>query len=401
MGNIKVILGENGKGKTRYLLNYYHINKQNRRIAIISNSLINPFPLHRNNSKHHYFDLRARDSFRPGFFSQSIRGYFSRLLSSHPTKDLFYILDHIGFDDEFIIIRKPLYKIRSYISNLTNKKIYSLVPSSNLKDDYYPYHSTYEEREITPGYAEKISPILESTYEFQLRYDNHEIQHQSYLDHLDLEREIKHNIKSLRLHSLFKTEFFFKKDNISFPLEHASSGELNILALGLFIKNFLGSDNSLDFPKTILIDEPENSLHPKWQREYIGFLQGFIGYKENVDVIIATHSPLIAMDNYNYAKRIDLMEVIDGNLYPIQHNSQHNNIEQIYYELFKLLTPKNRFLSDYCNNLLKDFAERKVSYDAAYKALQSMSLASFDSQQKKFLKDVIVLLKKVNGGIHG
>jgi predicted ATP-binding protein involved in virulence len=166
------------------------------------------------------------------------------------------------------------------------------------------------------------------------------------------------------------------------------------LALGLFIKNFLGSDNSLDFPKTILIDEPENSLHPKWQREYIGFLQGFIGYKENVDVIIATHSPLIAMDNYNYAKRIDLMEVIDGNLYPIQHNSQHNNIEQIYYELFKLLTPKNRFLSDYCNNLLKDFAERKVSYDAAYKALQSMSLASFDSQQKKFLKDVIVLLKK-------
>jgi ABC-type cobalamin/Fe3+-siderophores transport system ATPase subunit len=76
MGNIKVILGENGKGKTRYLLNYYHINKQNRRIAIISNSLINPFPLHRNNSKHHYFDLRARDSFRPGFFSQSIRGIF-------------------------------------------------------------------------------------------------------------------------------------------------------------------------------------------------------------------------------------------------------------------------------------------------------------------------------------
>jgi AAA15 family ATPase/GTPase len=175
------------------------------------------------------------------------------------------------------------------------------------------------------------------------------------LNHLDLEREIKHNIKSLRLHSLFKTEFFFKKDNISFPLEHASSGELNILALGLFYCNFLGSDNSLDFPKTILIDEPENSLHPKWQREYIGFLQGFIGYKENVDVIIATHSPLIAMDNYNYAKRIDLMEVIDGNLYPIQHNSQHNNIEQIYYELFKLLTPKNRFLSDYCNNLLKDF----------------------------------------------
>ncbi|WP_323663695.1 AAA family ATPase [Pectobacterium carotovorum] len=400
MGNIKVILGENGTGKTRYLLKYYQSHKRGKSIAMISNSLINPFPAYRDNSKHHYFDLRARDSFRPGFFSHAIRGYFSRLLFSHPAKDLFRILNHIGFDDELIIKRKSLYKVNDYKNNLKDERNYSLTPISNLKDDYYPYRPIIEKGKISPAYAEILSPILESTYEFKLKYYNCEIQHQAYLDHLDLERKIKANISLLHFNSLFKTEFFLSKNNIIFPLEYASSGELNILALGLFIKNFLDSDNHVDLPKTILIDEPENSLHPKWQREYIGFLHGFIGYKENVEVIIATHSPLIAMENHNYSQRIDLMEVIGGNLQPIHHDGQHNNIEKVYYELFDLLTPKNRYLSDYCNNLLKEFAEKKVSYDAAYIALQGMSRASFDTQQQNFLDGVIMLLKKIDGGVH-
>ncbi|MGX9833118.1 AAA family ATPase [Enterobacter hormaechei subsp. xiangfangensis] len=401
MGNIKVILGENGQGKTRYLLNYYHENKFNKCIAMISNSLINPFPSHRNNLKHHYFDLRARDSLTPGFFSRSIRSYFSQLLKTHPSKDLFYILDHIGFDEELLIVSKPLYKIRHHINKLTNEVSYSLIPTSDDKRDYMPRLSNHGNQIINPGYAEMLLPILQGHHEFCLRNNNHEIQHQAYLDFLEQEREYRKNIQSLRFNSLFKTEFYLKKNGNIFPLENASSGELSILALGLFIKNFLTSDKFNHLPKTILIDEPENSLHPKWQREYVGFIQGFIGYKENIDVIIATHSPLIAMDNQNYTQRIELMEIIDGYPYPIQYNGKNNNIEQIYYELFDLLTPKNRFLSDYCNNLLKDFAERNVSYDNAYMVLQGMSKASFDSQQKTFLEGVIQLLDKLNGGFRG
>ncbi|MFS9772377.1 AAA family ATPase [Enterobacter chuandaensis] len=401
MGNIKVILGENGKGKTRYLLNYYQNNRHDRCIAMISNSLLNPFPFHRNNLKHHYFDLRARDSLTTGLFSKSIRNYFSQLLNTHPTKDLFYILNHIGFNEELLITRKPLYKVQRHLDNVTNEAIYYLVFASDDKRDYMPRLHNNRQEKITPGFAEKLIPILQYTQEFHLRYDNHEIQHQAYLDSLEIEREFRRDIYSLRFNQLFKTEFYLKKDNFTFPLEHASSGELSILALGLFVKNFLEADKFSHLPKTILIDEPENSLHPKWQREYIGFLQGFIGYKENIDVIIATHSPLIAMDNLNYAQRIELMEIDNGYIHPIKHDEKNNNIEQIYYELFNLLTPKNRFLSDYCTNLLKDFAEHKITYDSACRVLHGMIMASFDSQQKKFLEDVINLLNKLNGRVHG
>jgi hypothetical protein len=401
MGSIKVILGENGKGKTRFLLDYYNRNRFDKHIAVISNSLINPFPMARPNSKNHIFDLKARDSTVPGFFARSLNNYFSQLLRRHPTKDLLYILNHIGFDDEFFISRKPLYAVHHYINRLTNEGEYKLVHSQNNKADYYPHNALNSGTSLTPGFAEKLANFLKLPQEFHLQYDNHEIQHQNFIDHLKLENEIKRDVAFLRIRPIFKTVFYFKKNGHTFPLEYASSGELYMLALGLFIRNFLDDNSKSNASKTILIDEPENSLHPKWQREYVGFLQGFIGYNENVDVIIATHSPLIAMENDNYNNKITLLGINNGRLFTLAHNENNNNIEQIYYELFGVLTPKNRYLSDYCNNLLRDFAEHRVSFEHARNALISMREASFDDKQKKFLVDVVTLLEKLRGEING
>lgn len=70
--------------------------------------------------------------------------------------------------------------------------------------------------------------------------------------------------------------------------EHLSSGQWSWLA------NFVGlavevRDNSL-----ILVDEPENSLHPAWQRKFVPTLEKIVGNSKKCQVIIATHSPLIA-----------------------------------------------------------------------------------------------------------
>ncbi|KSB87552.1 hypothetical protein AS593_21065 [Caulobacter vibrioides] len=70
-------------------------------------------------------------------------------------------------------------------------------------------------------------------------------------------------------------------------LMELSSGELNIITgflnLAMYIK-----DGSL-----VLIDEPENSLHPAWQLRYTSMLQAFIERHPGCHYIIATHSPLI------------------------------------------------------------------------------------------------------------
>lgn len=44
----------------------------------------------------------------------------------------------------------------------------------------------------------------------------------------------------------------------------------------------------------ILVDEPENSLHPRWQQEFIRELHTIVSGFKDCQVVVATHSPLIA-----------------------------------------------------------------------------------------------------------
>lgn len=49
-------------------------------------------------------------------------------------------------------------------------------------------------------------------------------------------------------------------------------------------------DDILSIPGLLLIDEPENHLHPKWQKRFIPTIQQVF---PNLQIIVATHSPFI------------------------------------------------------------------------------------------------------------
>ncbi len=81
----------------------------------------------------------------------------------------------------------------------------------------------------------------------------------------------------------------FKKDGKSILIEKLSSGEKQIVFRGGFL---LKNKNSLS-GATILIDEPELSMHPKWQKEILKFYQSLFKSENNVQtsqIFIATHS---------------------------------------------------------------------------------------------------------------
>ncbi len=79
------------------------------------------------------------------------------------------------------------------------------------------------------------------------------------------------------------------------PLDHGgevdllelSSGELSI------ISGLLGLAAHLTDDALVLIDEPENSLHPAWQLKYVEMLDAIVRHYAGAHYIIATHSPLI------------------------------------------------------------------------------------------------------------
>lgn len=84
-----------------------------------------------------------------------------------------------------------------------------------------------------------------------------------------------------------------KKGNLQrIPVSKLSSGEQNELVL-FYLLLFKTEENSL-----ILIDEPEVSLHISWQNSFIEDIKQ-ITKLNNLDVVIATHSPDIISNNWN------------------------------------------------------------------------------------------------------
>lgn len=93
---------------------------------------------------------------------------------------------------------------------------------------------------------------------------------------------------------MFKSTIIFDNKDVAqrIPVSKLSSGEQNELVL-FYLLLFKTEENSL-----ILIDEPEVSLHISWQNCFIEDLKQ-ITMLNNLDVVIATHSPDIISNNWN------------------------------------------------------------------------------------------------------
>jgi len=71
-------------------------------------------------------------------------------------------------------------------------------------------------------------------------------------------------------------------------LSDFSSGQWHVLSSLLFAATAVENDS------LVLIDEPENSLHPTWQQQYLPLIRQTISCVKGAHVLVATHSPLMA-----------------------------------------------------------------------------------------------------------
>ena len=92
--------------------------------------------------------------------------------------------------------------------------------------------------------------------------------------------------KKMNLNSIEKTSSILSK-NRELDMLELSSGEKQVLII--FLTILLQEDKLY----ILMMDEPENSLHSEWQ---IHFIENIRKLNENVQIIIATHNPLLMMD---------------------------------------------------------------------------------------------------------
>ncbi len=104
-------------------------------------------------------------------------------------------------------------------------------------------------------------------------------------------------------------EILFQRKGENIPIENLSSGEKQIVYRGSFL---LQDKNAME-GALIFIDEPETSMHPRWQEKIMDFYKGIFTNDEGVQtsqIFVATHSPFII---HNENRKNDKVIVLKRN----------------------------------------------------------------------------------------
>lgn len=177
----------------------------------------------------------------------------------------------------------------------------------------------------------------------------------------------------------------YKQNGQQIPLLKASSGELSLITSMMFILS------EIENKHLILIDEPENSLHPRWQREYIPMLYDLLGYHD-AEIIIATHSPLIVTGAL-------LDSRISSDIYHPETGrvelAASTNIEGLLWEEFETIPPASRFLSEKLVEQLEDLSTGHSSLTQTLDFIKKANNASFDDKQKQLFVAAEELARKI------
>ena len=264
--DLVVLAGSNGSGKTRILesiKDYFESYIDIQAIKIINNLQI-------------FFEKEEKeciDKIGSEKYFYSTLKYFSLNDKKENLNDSSYLV----IKKNLLILPKIIYvpteinfqKMDIAITNLVQKYEFLNIVNTNLIKDIPSYIATKMISEMFKNKNEKVEDIQRKVFD-----EINEI-----FENLNIDVKVEDISQDGRNITLFTNS-----SGDEFDINELSSGEKQLFLRTLAIK-MLNPENSI-----ILIDEPELSLHPKWQQRIVDVYRK-IG--KNNQIIIATHSPHI------------------------------------------------------------------------------------------------------------
>lgn len=362
--SITFLLGENGTGKSRRLrwlaeeLIYDGVP-----VIAISNTVFDRFPF---KDKLNYSRLSpylgkgyAKRSFKRALYSQSD--------PRKTTEQIMKVLDYAGLDQRVnadVVLAKE-----------TN------------------FHNALERMQLIVGIKNGDADLIRG---FFFRLSKSKNQKKASIEVFGVDDSTREGfIALLRNESTLKKEkilsridLFLSKGSEKFEINQASSGELSLIATYAFLATRITEGT------TILIDEPENSLHPRWQSEYCRrLLDQFYLYRPRI--IIATHSPIMVSGAE--------MSGIYPRVFALPQDTRieraTQSIEGILMDVFGVLVPASHYLSEKVTQLLNNLQLRKIERKEVLNELDRLWKLSYDPKQRLFLDHAKDLAEKVNAEI--
>lgn len=229
-----------------------------------------------------------------------------------------------------ILKSQPQRKMEQHIGDIKQRKIIEFISKEAKKtvndltsDDFYKYYP-FDDGTHNDVFYQNFSNIFKR---YQDKYDDNQYkQYRHYTKgHTDVEfltdeqfltaygeapwdfvnRIIKEAKLDYHINSPFNTHrdapFELKLVNnfngAEIQFSELSSGEKVLMSLALALYN---SKFDLEFPKVLLMDEPDASLHPSMSKQFLDVIEKVFVKDKGVKVIVTTHSPsTVALCNEN------------------------------------------------------------------------------------------------------
>ncbi len=375
---IHLLIGENGVGKSLLLGNlsreiiYRHPKAG---IIAIANTLQNKFPVLRAKN---YFRLSSNKiKFSEEVILQAFIAYAKKRENHQIINLLRNTLNYIGFSEKVILsfrikrqedLKRVIYSM-DYINSIEDgeaDKIYSFISSLiNKYDEQNNYRRDYVK-------VEHEIDLVDFIYDYNSEAILTLLEHKYHLK--------KHKV-------INDINIAISKDTNWLNLNDASSGELALLTTMAHISTYI-TRNAF-----ILIDEPENSLHPRWQREYVTHLYNMF-YQFEPNIILATHSPVIVSGAFEAELTPSIYEVKNAEIYRF-HEADTTNVEEILLEIFQMLTSENRFFSFKVNKIINEYFCGKINYEEIESQINWLKNLSPDKNQIKIIESIPNIIKKI------
>lgn len=221
-------------------------------------------------------------------------------------------------------------------------------------------------------------------------------------------KKLKYNIIDDQSHSQLKSDYFFldimrrigiisppditlKRDD-EIDLQDSSSGEFHFFSTMVALMATV-VPNSL-----VLIDEPEISLHPNWQMQYLQFIRQLFSsdkYK-TCQIIIATHSHFLISDLQGASSKIIGLKREKGKLKNIDINDDTYgwSAEQVLLDIFDVQSTRNYVIAERLGILLDLIAKEGSTKKEITNKFIELEMDKFknlpDEDPLKFAYDTIV-----------
>lgn len=127
------------------------------------------------------------------------------------------------------------------------------------------------------------------------------------------------------------------KDVDGYAFDQSSSGESSLFCQMVSIMS------DIEPGSLVLIDEPENSAHPNWQMNYMGWIKNIFAKYFNCHFVISTHSHFMLTDLEPDTSDIVALEKKDGIIKDVSDgvNTFSWSVDDILYRVFHMRNTRN------------------------------------------------------------